>query len=79
MRAARARTSGAYQHRHRENSNKPTADYSMLLIGATLAIGAGTVLWILRRRRKSSSLDYLGTVSPRWIADERASSHDGLR
>ena len=53
-------------------------DYSMLWIGATLAIGAGLILRILRRR-KSSGLDYLGTVSQRWIADERASSHDGLR
>lgn len=53
-------------------------DYSLLLIGATLAIGAVIILRVLRRR-KSSDLDYLGAVSPRWIAEERAASHDGLR
>jgi hypothetical protein len=53
-------------------------DYSMLLIGTTLAIGAGITRWMLRRRQ-SRGLDYPGTVSPRWIADERAASDDGLR
>jgi hypothetical protein len=50
----------------------------MLLIGAALVLGAAICLWILRRR-KSTDLDALGVVSPRWIADERASSRDGLR
>jgi hypothetical protein len=53
-------------------------DYSMLVIGATLAIGAMILLRVLRRR-KSNGLEYLGAVSPRWIAEERAASHDGLR
>jgi uncharacterized protein (TIGR03382 family) len=50
----------------------------MLLTGATLVLGAVIGVWILRRR-KSTDLDALGVVSQRWIADERASSHDGLR
>jgi hypothetical protein len=49
-----------------------------LMIGAALMIGAVTILWVLRRR-KSNDLDSLGAVSQRWIADERASSRDGLR
>jgi hypothetical protein len=53
-------------------------DYSVLLIGTTIAIGAVIMLRILRRR-KSNDLDSLGAVSPRWIAEERAASHDGLR
>jgi hypothetical protein len=53
------------------------ADALLFIVGAAVT-GAMIVLWILRRR-KSNSLDYLGTVSQRWIADERASSHDGLR
>jgi len=47
------------------------------IVGAIVFI-AVILLWILRRR-KSNSLDYLGAVSQRWIADERASSRDGLR
>jgi hypothetical protein len=54
------------------------ADQNMLWILATLMIGVVAVLWILRRRR-SNGLDSLGAVSQRWIADERASSRDGLR
>jgi hypothetical protein len=49
-----------------------------LLTGATLMISAATILWVLRRR-KSNDLDSLGAVSQRWIADECASSRDGLR
>jgi hypothetical protein len=49
-----------------------------LLIVAAIVASAVTILWI-RRRRNSNGLDYLGTVSQRWISDERASSHDGLR
>jgi hypothetical protein len=54
------------------------AGYSVLLIGTTIAIGAVIMLRILRRR-KSNDLDSLGAVSSRWIAEERAASHDGLR
>ena len=50
----------------------------MLWIFAMLAIGAAIISWILQRPR-SRGLDYLGTMSARWIADERAASHDGLR
>jgi hypothetical protein len=51
----------------------------MLLTGAMLLLGGVViVLWILRRR-KSNGLDSLGTVSPRWIADERAASRNDLR
>lgn len=50
----------------------------MLFVVCAVVAGAFVVLWMLRRRA-SHSLDYLGTVSQRWIADERASSHDGLR
>ena len=50
----------------------------MLLTGVTLVFGVVLSLWILRRR-KSTDLDSLGAVSQRWIADERASSRDGLR
>jgi hypothetical protein len=50
----------------------------MLLTGATLVLGAVIGLWIVLRR-KSTDLDSLGVVSQRWIADERASSRDGLR
>jgi hypothetical protein len=53
-------------------------DYSVLAIGAMLAIGAVIMLRRLRRRT-STGLDDLGTVSRRWIAEERAASHDGLR
>jgi len=51
---------------------------NFLLIVAAVVTSAVTLLWI-RRHRNSNGLDYLGTVSQRWIADERASSHDGLR
>lgn len=50
----------------------------MLLTVATLFLGVVISLWVLLRR-KSSGLDSLGAVSQRWIADERASSRDGLR
>ena len=50
----------------------------MLLTGASLVFIAVIGLWILRRR-KSTDLDSLGAVSQSWIADERASSRDGLR
>jgi hypothetical protein len=50
----------------------------MLWIFGTLAIGAAIIPWILRRP-KSSALDHLGTMSARWIAEERSASHDGLR
>ena len=53
-------------------------DYSTLLIGTTLAIGAVIMLRVLRRR-KLTDLDSLGAVSRSWIAQERAASHDGLR
>ena len=55
-----------------------TMQLTTWLTGATLMIGAVTILWVLRRR-KSNDLDSLGAVSQRWIADERASSRDGLR
>jgi len=50
----------------------------MLFIAATVVSVVVIILWLLRRR-KSKGLDYLGVVSQRWIADERSSSHDGLR
>jgi hypothetical protein len=53
-------------------------DYSVLLIGTTIAIGVVIMLRILWRRR-ANDLESLGAVSPRWIAEERAASHDGLR
>lgn len=77
MRAARAPTFGACQGRNREN-NPNHADHDMLLTAATLVLGVVITLWILRRR-KSNGLDSLGTVSPRWIADERAASRNELR
>ena len=54
------------------------ANPHMLPIVAAIVIGVVLLLWILRGR-KSKGLDYLGVVSQRWIADERASSRDGLR
>jgi hypothetical protein len=50
----------------------------MFFILPAVVTSAAILLWIVRRRQ-SNGLDYLGTVSQRWIADERASSHDGLR
>ena len=53
-------------------------NHDMLFIAATVVSVVVIILWLLRRR-KSKGLDYLGVVSQRWIADERSSSHDGLR
>jgi hypothetical protein len=53
-------------------------DYNVLLSGTTIAIGAVIMLRILWRR-KWNDLDALGAVSPRWIAEQRAASHEGLR
>jgi SNF family Na+-dependent transporter len=50
----------------------------MLWIVATVVIGA-VILFALFRVGRSTGLDSLGAVSQRWIANERASSHDGLR
>ena len=46
----------------------------MPLIVIAVVLSAAILLWIFRRR-KTHGLEYLGTVSQRWIADERASSY----
>jgi hypothetical protein len=53
-------------------------NHDMLWIVASVVI-AVVILFALFRARRSTGLDALGAVSPRWIADERTSSHDDRR
>jgi hypothetical protein len=48
----------------------------VLWLGATVVIGMVIVYALIRIGRKRSGLNALGSVSERWIANERASRND---